>query len=160
VSLLDRLGHNLLSWLERRRVGYYLGEMKVGARVRIKPGLVVRHPANVHLGDDVRINLNCLLQAHAPIHIGERTMIAANCAVVTANHDTGARGLEAFDARIPQPVRIGSDCWLGAGVLVLPGVTIGDGTVVGAGSVVVRDLPPQSVCVGVPARPVKERPRR
>jgi maltose O-acetyltransferase len=157
---LDHLAHKLLSWLEKRRVAYYLGKMHVGERVSIKPGLVVAKPENVFIGNDVRINVNCLLQAHAPIHIGDMTMIAAGCSVVTANHEIAARGIEAFDAIDRKEVRIGRNCWLGAGVLVLPGVSIGNGVVVGAGSVVTGDLPAETVCVGIPARPVKARPRQ
>ena len=120
--------------------------------------LVVKCPGNIFLGNKVHINVNCLLQAHAPIRIGDMTMIAANCVVVTANHDSELRGTDALNAVICQEVNIGSNCWLGAGVIILPGVTIGDGVVVGAGSVVVKDLPPETVCIGSPAKPVKERP--
>ena len=148
----------LLRWLERQTVRYYMARMNLGHRVSIKEGLRVEKPHNVTIGNDVRINAGVLLQAHAPISIGDFTMIAANCAVVTANHDMAKRGIEAFDTFASMPVRIGSHCWLGVGVIVLPGVTIGDGTVVGAGSVVTRDLPPGMVCAGVPAKPIKERP--
>jgi acetyltransferase-like isoleucine patch superfamily enzyme len=157
-ALVDRLAHRALSWLERRRVAFYLAKMNVGQGVQILPGLRVQRARNVFLGNDVRINVNCTLQAHAPIHILDLTMIAANCTVVTANHDVASRGLEAFETRICEPVTIGRGCWLGAGVIVLPGVTIGDGVVVGAGSVVAEDLPPETICLGAPARPVRDRP--
>lgn len=157
--MISLLAHKILGWLERRRVRYWLSRMNAGRRVSIKPGLMVAKPQNVTLGDDVRINVNCVLQAHAPIEIGELTMIAANCTIVTANHDLAKRGIAAFDTLRPEPVRIGRHCWLGAGVTVLPGVTIGDGAVVGAGSVVASDLPPETICMGVPARPVRPRPK-
>lgn len=56
-----------------------------------------------------------------------------------------------------EPVRIGSDCWLGAMVAVLKGVTIGDGAVIGAGSVVTRDIPGYTIAAGVPAEVIRER---
>ncbi|WP_268918850.1 DapH/DapD/GlmU-related protein [Actinomyces trachealis] len=56
----------------------------------------------------------------------------------------------------PAPVRIGRGAWLGANVTVLPGVTIADGAVVGAGSVVTKDVAPNTVVVGTPARPVRD----
>lgn len=152
------LGHRILRWLQRQSVRYYMARMNVGCRVSIKRGLVVHRPGNITLGDDVRINADVVLQAHAPIRIGASTMIAARCVIVTANHDLSKRRLEAFEGIEPAAVAIGHDCWLGAGVVVLPGVTIGDGVVVGAGSVVTRDLPPATICAGVPARPMRSRP--
>ena len=152
------VAHRILRWLERQRVRYYMARMHVGERVRIKEGLRVARPENVTIGNDVRINSDVLLQAHGPITIGDLTMLASRCAIVTANHDIAQRGIGAFDTFSKAPVTIGRDCWLGLGVIVLPGVTIGDGTVVGAGSVVTRDLPPGMVCAGVPARPMRERP--
>ncbi len=158
--ILDYLGQRILAWLETRRVDFYKRKMNTGHSVRIKPGLVVKRPKNVHLGNNVRINTNCLLQAHAPIYIGDLTMIATNCTIVTASHDMEARGIEAFDTVTYKEVRIGGNCWLGAGVIVLPGVTIGDGVVVGAGSVVTRDLPDETICMGSPAKPVRKRPTK
>jgi len=156
--VLNGLAHRVLRWLERRRVRYWLARMTVGERVRIKEGLRVEKPHKVTIGNDVRINTDCILQAHGGIEIGDFTMVAARVTIVTANHDLACRGVEAFDTLVEAPVRIGRHCWLGTGVIVLPGVTIGDGTVVGAGSVVTRDLPPGMICVGTPARPVRKRP--
>ena len=156
--MLNLAAHRFLRWLERRRVRYYLARMTVGERVRIKEGLRVEKPRQVKIGSDVRINTDCILQAHGGIEIGDFTMLAARVTIVTANHDLSRRGVEAFDTLLEAPVRIGRHCWLGTGVIVLPGVTIGDGTVVGAGSVVTRDLPPGTICMGTPAWPVRERP--
>jgi len=156
--VLNGLAHRMLRWLERRRVRYGLARMTVGERVSIKEGLRVEKPHKVTIGSDVRINTDCVLQAHGGIEIGDFTMIAARVTIVTANHDLALRGVEAFDTLREAPVRIGRHCWLGTGVIVLPGVTIGDGAVVGAGSVVTRDLPAGKICMGTPARPVRERP--
>jgi acetyltransferase-like isoleucine patch superfamily enzyme len=153
------IGHKILTWMERSRVRHYISRMTVGQRVTIKTGLRVKCPRNVTIGDDVRINNDFTLQAQGPITIGGQTMIATGVTILTANHDTSLSGIEAMDSIQPSGVSIGSNCWLGARVIVLPGVSIGDGTVVGAGSVVVHDLPPGMVCVGTPARPVKPRPK-
>jgi len=151
------LGHKLLAWMEASRVRRYMSMMNVGRRVAIKRGLRVKNPGNVTIGNDVRINNDLTLQAHGAITIGDQTMISAGVKIVTANHDISRTGLDAMESTKPKPVVIGEGCWLGADVLVLPGVTIGDGAVVGGGSVVVHDLPPNMVCVGVPAKPVKAR---
>lgn len=158
-SPIPHFAHKILHWLERQQVRDYLSRMRTGHRVTVKAGLVVVNPGNVSLGDDVRINVNCVLQAHAPVTIGNGTMIGANCLILTANHDMSERGVKALDTVRTEAVTVGADCWLGAGVIVLPGVCIGDGAVVGAGAVVSRDLPPETVCVGVPARPIRDRPR-
>lgn len=145
--------HRLLLWLERQEVRYYMAKMNVGKRVRIKRGLRVKRPMNITIGDDVNIDCNVILQAQAPIYIGDLTLIAPGVIIVTANHDMSKRTM------ITLPVKIGSNCWLGAGAIVLPGVTIGDSTIVGAGSIVTKDLPPEMICVGVPAMPLKPRPK-
>jgi maltose O-acetyltransferase len=155
------IAHRLLNWFERQRVRYYRGQMKsVGQRVVIQPGLRISRPANVSIGDDVNIHVNCVMQAQAPIEIGAYTLIAANCTIVTANHVLEERGTAALHTIERKPVKIGSDCWLGANVTVLPGVTIGNGAVIGAGSVVSRDIPENMICMGSPAKPVKERPNK
>lgn len=155
--MIATLAHRLLGWLQRQSVRYLVRRMAVGDRVKIRSGLHVTKPENITIGNDVSIHVNCVLQAHAPIEIGDMTLVAANCTIVTANHDVSKTGLDAFYTLIKAPVKIGRECWLGAGVLVLPGVTIGDGCVVGGGSVVTHDLPPRTICVGVPARPIRDR---
>ena len=84
--------------------------------------------------------------------IGDHVLIATGCLIVDHNHGT-ARGLR-IDQQpcIVKPVRIGSDVWLGAHAVVLPGVTIGDGAVVGAHACVTKDVPPFAIVAGVPAR--------
>lgn len=150
------LVHRLLMWLEYQNTRYYMAKMNVGKRVIIKRGLRVRKPENVTIGDDVSIGCNVILQAHAPVYIGDFTKIAPGVIIVTASHDTSKRNSERI--RTASPVKIGSNCWLGAGAIVLPGVTIGDNTIVGAGSVVTKDLPTEMICVGVPSKPLKPRP--
>ncbi|MBF0438219.1 MAG: acyltransferase [Magnetococcales bacterium] len=153
------IANKVVSWLEKWRTRYFLLQIpQVGEDVRIFNGLFVENPHNVILGNHVRINVNCMMQAHARIEIGDYTMIGASCLIVTANHDTSKRGLEAFDTQKHLPVKIGRHCWLGAGVTVLPGVTIGDEVVVGAGSTVTSDLPPGGIYAGSPARFIKTRP--
>ena len=110
---------------------------------------------NVHLGNDVYANfhLTCVDDTH--IYIGDHTMIGPNVTLVTAAHPISPTLREKV-YQYNLPVRIGKNCWLGANVTVLPGVTIGDNTVVGAGSVVTKDLPSNVVAVGVPARVLRE----
>ena len=110
---------------------------------------------HVHFGKGVYANFNLTLVDDTHIYVGDHTMIGPNVTLATAGHPI----LPALREEVYQfnlPVRIGRSCWLGAGVIVLPGVTIGDNTVVGAGSVVTRDLPAGVVAAGNPCRVLRE----
>ena len=109
---------------------------------------------HVHLGDNVYANFNLTLVDDTHIYIGDRTKLGPNVVISTAGHpilpELRMQGLQ-----YNMPVHIGKNCWLGAGVLVMPGVTIGDNTVIGAGSVVTRDIPANVVAMGTPCRVVR-----
>ena len=117
--------------------------------------------AHLHLGRNVWANFNLTLVDDTHIYIGDYTMIGPNVTIATAGHPVLPQ-LRQEGYQFNQPVRIGKNCWLGAGVIVLPGVTVGDNTVIGAGSVVTRDLPDNVVAAGSPCRvlrPVSDRDR-
>lgn len=109
---------------------------------------------HVHFGHHIYANFNLTLVDDTHIYIGDYTLIGPNVTLATAGHpilpELRLRGLQ-----YNMPIRIGKNCWLGAGVTVLPGVTIGDNTVVGAGSLVTRDLPANVVAVGSPCRVIR-----
>ncbi len=108
-----------------------------------------------HFGKNVYVNyhLTCVDDTH--IYIGDYTMIGPNVTIATAGHPILPRLREqAFQYNIP--VTIGKNCWLGAGVIVMPGVTIGDNTVIGAGSIVTKDIPANVIAVGNPCRVLRE----
>ena len=117
---------------------------------------------NVHFGKDIYANFNLTLVDDTHIYVGDNTMFGPGVTVATAGHpiqpELRRRGMQ-YNA----PVHIGSNCWIGAGAIILPGVTIGDNTVIGAGSVVTKDIPANVVAVGNPCRvlrPVGERDDR
>ena len=90
------------------------------------------------------------------VYIGSRSMIGANVQIYTPTHPVSPEarnGLQGPEGS--QPVTIGTDVWIGAGAMLLPGVTIGDGATVGAGSVVTKDVESRTLVVGNPARPIK-----
>lgn len=110
---------------------------------------------HVHLGHHVYFNFSATLVDDTHIYIGDCTMLAPNVTIATAGHPI----LPALRERAIQynlPVHIGKNCWIGAGAIVLPGVSIGDGSVIGAGSVVTKDIPKNVVAVGNPCRVVRE----
>ena len=114
---------------------------------------------HVHFGNHVYANFNLTLIDDTHIYIGSHTMIGPGVIIATAGHPV-LPVLREQEYQYNAPIHIGSNCWLGAGVIVLPGVTIGDNTVIGAGSVVTKDIPSDVVAVGAPCRvmrPIGER---
>ena len=110
---------------------------------------------HVHFGKCVYANFNLTLVDDTHIYVGDYTMLGPNVTIATAGHPILPE-LREKGYQFNMPVHIGRNCWLGAGVIVLPGVTIGDNVVVGAGSVVTKDLPDNVVAVGNPCRVLRE----
>lgn len=110
---------------------------------------------HVHFGRNVYANFNLTLVDDTHIYVGDFTMLGPNVVLATAGHPI-LPALRKQGYQYNAPIHIGQNCWLGAGVIVLPGVTIGDHTVVGAGSVVTRDLPAHVVAAGAPCRVLRE----
>ena len=132
----------------------------VDPSARVAPNVSIAHGERVSVGARTHVNARTHLWAGPTtgrIDIGADCLLAPNVFVTASDYGmaAGARILE--QPRREADVQIGSDCWLGTGVVVTAGVRIGDGCVIGAGAVVTRDVPPGSVAVGVPARVVATR---
>lgn len=110
---------------------------------------------HVHFGKCVYANFNFTAVDDTHIYVGDYTMFGPNVILATAGHPILPE-LREEAYQYNMPVHIGKNCWLGAGVIVLPGVTIGDNTVIGAGSVVTKDIPSNVVAVGNPCRVLRE----
>lgn len=110
---------------------------------------------HVHFGKNVYANFNLTLVDDSHIYVGDGTMFGPNVVISTAGHPILPE-LRELVYQFNMPVHIGKNCWLGAGVLVMPGVTIGDNTVIGAGSVVTKDIPANVVAYGTPCRVARE----
>ena len=106
---------------------------------------------HVHFGKNIFANFNLTLVDDTHIYVGDYTMIAPNVTIASAAHPISPK-LRQKGLQYNLPVHIGKNCWLGAGVCVLPGVSIGDNTVIGAGSVVTKNIPSNVVAVGNPCR--------
>lgn len=106
---------------------------------------------HVHVGKNVFINFNANLVDDGDIFIGDDCMIGPNVSIVTAIHPVSPK-LRLHKIQYNKPVHIGKNVWMGAGAIVLPGVTIGDNSIVGAGSVVTHDVEENTIVVGSPAR--------
>lgn len=110
---------------------------------------------NVHFGKNVYANFNLTLVDDTHIYVGDYTMIAPNVTLATGTHPVLPE-LRQKAYQYNLPITIGKNVWLGAHVVVLPGVTIGDNTVIGAGSVVTKDIPANVVAYGNPCKVVRE----
>lgn len=121
----------------------------------IEPPLHANWGCHTHFGDHVYANFNLTLVDDGDIYIGSYTMLGPNVVLASAGHPVRP-DLRRKQAQYNLPVRIGENAWLGAGVIVLPGVTIGDNSVIGAGSVVTKDIPANVVAVGNPCRVIRE----
>lgn len=129
----------------------------------IKGDLLIEQPFycdygyNISVGKNFYANFNLIILDEATVTFGDNVFIAPNCAFYTAGHpidpDERNRGLE-----YARPISIGNNVWIGGNVCVLPGVTIGDNCVIGAGSVVVKDIPSNSVAVGNPCKVIRQIP--
>lgn len=110
---------------------------------------------HVHLGNGVYLNFGVTMVDDTHIYVGDYTMFGPNVTVATAGHPI----LPELREKMYQynfPVHIGRNCWIGAGAVIVPGVTIGDNVVIGAGSVVTKDLPSNVVAVGNPCKILRE----
>jgi acetyltransferase-like isoleucine patch superfamily enzyme len=112
----------------------------------------------IKIGNNCSINSFCHFSGNGGITIGNDVLIATQCVLISANHNfDDSEKLIRMQGETQKPIDIEDNCWLGAGVKVLAGVTIHKGSVVGAGAVVTHDLPAYSVSVGVPARVINMR---
>ncbi len=107
---------------------------------------------NITIGRHTFINMGCSFQDWGGISIGDDCLIGHNCTICTVNHskDPQRRGNMTC-----LPVKIGNKVWIGANVTILPGVTIGDGAIIAAGAVVTKDVEPETIVGGIPAKLIK-----
>ena len=136
----------------------------MGENVAIDTPFHCDHGKNIFIGSDVIINMNCTFVDNAPIKIGNRILIASNVQIYTSSHpvlpqerlipDWKERKTTWFRT-YALPVEIKDNAWIGAGSILLPGVTIGENSVIGAGSVVTRTIPANCIAVGNPCKIIR-----
>ncbi|MCH5249500.1 MAG: sugar O-acetyltransferase [Lachnospiraceae bacterium] len=160
--------YNSFSYDQKDEKIKLLGELfgKIGSNVSVGQPFICDYGRNIYIGNNVSVNMNCTFVDCNRIEIGDNVLIASNVQLYTATHpvelterltlDWKPESDEYFCRTYALPIKIGNGCWLGGGVIVLPGVTIGNGTVIGAGSVVTRDIPANCVAVGNPCRVIRK----
>lgn len=120
----------------------------------IRPPFYVDYGKNIFCEDGVFLNYGCTVLDVCPVRIGAGTQIGPGVQLITADHprepELRAQGLE-----MGKPVTIGKNVWIGAGAILLPGVSVGDDAIIGAGSIVTRDVGAEETVAGNPARPLR-----
>ena len=111
--------------------------------------------AHVHFGNGIYANTNVTFVDDGHIYVGNRVLIGPNVVIATANHPLNPE-LRRYEMQYTMDVHIGENVWIGAGAIILPGVTIGKNSVIGAGSVVTRDIPENVLAVGNPCHVLRE----
>ena len=150
--------YNLTRPTEQEKRARLLKEMfgDIGEDCYIEPPLHANWGGrHCHFGKNVYANFNLTCVDDTHIYVGDHTMLGPNVVLATAGHPICPE-LRQRAYQFNMPIHIGKNCWLGAGVIVLPGVTIGDNSVIGAGSVVTKDIPSGVIAVGNPCKMLRE----
>jgi maltose O-acetyltransferase len=126
----------------------------------IEPPFYCDYGCYIKLGKRAYFNYGCLILDVNCVTIGENCLLGPFCQILTATHPIDANERITVDGftGCSKPVFIGANCWFGGGAIVCPGVTIGDNCVIGSGAIVAKDVPPNSVIAGNPAKLIRTLP--
>ena len=120
-----------------------------GKHIFLQPHVRFRYPQHIHLGSHIAIGENTILRGQGGITIEDFVLIADNVTIVTSTHQIDTLHM-VYSYR--QSVTIKANVWIGAGAIILPGVTIGENSVIAAGAVVTKNIPANSLAQGIPAK--------
>ena len=158
--------YNAFAYEQREEKEVVLKQLfgEIGENVSVATPFLCDYGRNIHIGNHVSINMNCTFIDCNKIVVDDNVLIAPNVQLYTATHpvDLKERYTQREENRefirhtYALPITIEEGCWLGGGVIVLPGVKIGKGSVIGAGSVVTKDIPENVVAVGNPCRVLRK----
>jgi maltose O-acetyltransferase len=126
----------------------------IGSGAFIQPPFACDYGYNLSIGDNVFVNFNTVILDCASVTIGEGTQMGPGVQILAADHPRDPQARRSL-LELARPVSIGSNVWIGAAAVVLPGVSVRDDSIIGAGSVVTRDIPSGVVAVGSPCRVVR-----
>lgn len=159
--------YNALPYENHQEKYAILKEMLGSIRKKVSVGqsFICDYGCNIHIGNNVTVNTGCTFVDCNKITIGNNVLIAPNVQIYTATHpiDLNERltpvetpdGTDYIRHTYALPVTIEDGCWIGGGVIILPGITIGKGSVIGAGSVVTQNIPAHSLAVGNPCKVIR-----
>ena len=148
----DRYNRAATATAQERHALLVEGLGHTGRGATIRPPFHCDYGFNIDLGEGAFLNFGCTVLDVVSVRIGASTQVGPGVQILTADHPREP-ALRAQGLEFGRPIRIGKNVWIGAGALIMPGVTIGDDALIGAGSVVTRDVAPGVTVVGNPARP-------
>ncbi|WP_026887002.1 sugar O-acetyltransferase [Clostridium beijerinckii] len=160
--------YNSLSYDGKEEKREILGSLfgRIGSNISVGSPFICDYGRNIYMGNNVSVNMNCTFVDCNKITIGNNVLIASNVQIYTATHpiELEDRLVENWDPETGEyfcntyalSITIGDGCWIGGGVIILPGVSIGNGSVIGAGSVVTKDIPENRVAAGNPCRVIRK----
>lgn len=153
-QLAFKLAHEYNQFPSRERGKEILQELlgTFDGTTYLTPSIFFDYGCNTHFGRKCYANAHLTILDVAEVRFGNNVLIGPNCQFITVGHPVDDVEMRRSGWEIAKPINVGNDCWFGAGVIVLPGVTIGDNCVIGAGTVVTKDIPANSVVVGNPGR--------
>ena len=129
---------------------------EIGEGCYIEPPLNANWAGHhVHFGKNIYANFNLTLVDDTHIYVGDYTMFGPNVIIATGGHPLLPE-LREKGYQYNAPVHIGRNCWIGAGAIIVPGITIGDNVVIGAGSIVTKDIPSNVLAVGNPCKVLRQ----
>lgn len=160
--------YNSLPYEKQEEKQAILKEMlgSIGTKVSVGHSFLCDYGCNIHIGNNVTVNTGCTFVDCNKITIGNNVLIAPDVRIYTATHPVELaerltpqetpEGIEYIRHTFALPVTIEDGCWIGGGVIILPGVTIGQGSTIGAGSVVTKNIPANSLAAGNPCKVIRK----
>ena len=170
---MTRIKREIISWLIYThilsKIPYSLGNKcrtryasknlkNFGELSKISTDVRLLSPNKIIIGSNVGIARNVTLDGRGGIEIGDFSLIGFESVLLTSTHTYSSKDIPiAKQGMYSKPVKIGRDCWIGARVIVLPGIEIGDGCIIGANSVVTKNIPSYCIAAGIPASKIRGR---
>jgi len=155
LTLLKEFNETHFTDCEERKESFDLLFPNVHKTFVIQPPFFCDFGFNIHGGENSFVNSGCTILDGGIVSIGKHVLIGPNVGIYTAVHPIDWQE-RATGAEYGQPITIGDHCWIGGSAVICPGVTIGNRCIVAAGSVVVKDVPDDSMVGGNPARLIKK----
>jgi acetyltransferase-like isoleucine patch superfamily enzyme len=132
--------------------------IRLGERVAFRDSVQIGGHGVLEIGAHTSINDQVIITATERVRIGRDVMVAPRAFILDVDHRFDQEGIPiSRQGYVSRPVEIGNDVWIGAGAIITKGVTIGDGAIIGANAVVTRDVPPNAIVAGSPARVLRMR---
>ena len=153
-SLCERFNVPCTPWSERKAILEELFGQELDPETTVAPTFWCDIGTNITLGRHVHINFDCVILDSAEVVIGDNVLIAPKVCIATPGHNFPPE-LRRHTVTRAERITICDDVWIGAGAVILPGVTVGEGAIVGAGAVVTKDVPAGATYVGVPAGDIR-----